>query len=52
MDDEKLISEFKESLSLYNTKIPDYKLSLKKENAWKADAAVVGQNTTGNLFHS
>ena len=41
MDDEKLklISEVKEHPCLYNTKIPDYKISLKKENAWKAVAA-------------
>ena len=47
MDDEKLICEVKEHPCLYNTKSADYKILLKKENAWKAVSAALGQNISG-----
>ena len=50
MDDEKLICEVKEHPCLYNTQIADYKIRLKKENAWKAVSAALGQNISGS-FH-
>ena len=50
MDDEKLICEVKEHQCLYNTKSVDYKVQLKKENAWKAIASALGEGITGNLI--
>ena len=47
MDDERLISEVNEHPCLYNTKSADYKVLLKKENAWKAIAAALGEHISG-----
>ena len=41
MDDETLINKVKEHPCLYNTKLSDYKVLLKKENAWKAISTAV-----------
>ena len=49
MDDERLISEVREHPCLYNTKGADYKVLLKKENAWKAIAAALGEHISGKL---
>ena len=49
MDDESLIREVREHPCLYNTKIPEYKIQLKKENAWKAIAGSLGNNITGYM---
>lgn len=46
MDDEKLISEVRDHECLYNTKSADYKVLLKKENAWKAVAAALGEQVS------
>eukprot|EP00731_Ephydatia_muelleri_P016372 Em0009g796a len=56
MDDETLINKVKEHPCLYNTKLSDYKVLLKKENAWKAISTAVKASdfvkhrcTTGNM---
>ena len=41
MDDETQINKVKEHPCLYNTKLSDYKVLLKKENAWKAISTAV-----------
>lgn len=48
MDDERLISEVRDHPCLYNTKSPDYKVLLRKENAWKSIAAALGLEISGN----
>ena len=50
MEDESLISEVREHPCLYNTRSPDFKVLLKKENAWKAIAASLG--VSGELLWS
>lgn len=45
MDDEKLISEVRRHKCLYTTKSEDY---IKKESAWKAVAAALGDHISGN----
>ena len=43
MDDEQLISEVREHPCLYNTRCGDFKVLLKKENAWKLVSGVPGK---------
>ena len=50
MDDERLIAEVREHPCLYNTKIADYKVLLKKANAWKAIAAALGPSVSGKTI--
>ena len=50
MDDEQLIQAVKEHQCLYNTKSADYKIQLRKENAWKAIALALGENISGKLY--
>ena len=49
MDDEQLITEVREHPCLYNTEIADYKVLLKKENAWKAIAIALGPSVSGEI---
>ena len=42
MDDELLISEVKQHPRLYNTRCPQFKVALRKENAWKTVSTALG----------